>query len=108
MCIRGGKFSQKRVIFRIESYEKYENDFENKSSENLKNRAISRFSANYMYCVFVNVRHNLQKNEKNSCNYRQSGVLSRYENDLVILNRSKKRAKFDVCKTSEWRSNEKI
>lgn len=108
MCIRGGKFSQKRVTFRIESYEKYENDFENKSSENLENRAISRFSANYMYCAFVNVRHILQKNEKNSCNYRQSGVLSRYENDLVILNRSKKRAKFDVCKTSEWRSNEKI
>lgn len=87
---------------------KYENDFENKSHKNLENRAFPRFSANYMYCVFANVRHNLQKNEKNSCNYRQSGVLSRYENDLVILNRSKKRAKFDVCKTSEWRSNEKI
>jgi len=96
------------VIFRIKSYEKYENDFENESPENLENRALSRFSANYMYCVFVNVRHYLQKNEKNSCNYRQSGVLSRYENDLVVLNRSKKRAKFDVCKTSEWRSNEKI
>ena len=50
----------------------------------------------------------LQKNEKNGCNYRQSGVLSRYENDLVMLNRSKKRAKVDVFKTSEWRSNEKI
>lgn len=87
---------------------KYENDFENKSSENLTNRAFSRFSANCMYCIFVNVGHILQKNEKNSCNYRQSGVLSRYENDLVILNRSKKRAKFDVCKASEWRSNEKI
>ena len=96
------------MIFRIKSYEKYENDFENESPENLENRALSRFSANYMYYVFTDIRHILQKNEKNSCNYRQSGVLSRYENDLVILNRSKKRAKFDVCKTSEWRSNEKI
>lgn len=46
--------------------------------------------------------------KKNGYNYRQSGVLSRYENDLVMLNRSKKRAKVDVFKTSEWRSNEKI
>lgn len=96
------------MIFRIKSYEKYENDFGNKSSENLENRALSRFSANYMCYIFVNVRHNLQKNEKNGCNYRQSGVLSRYENDLVMLSRSKKRAKVDVFKTSEWRSNEKI
>lgn len=107
MCTRGMLSRKKSEISNI-ILQKYENDFENKSSENLENRALSRFSANYMYCVFVNVRHNLQKNEKNGCNYRQSGVLSRYENDLVMLNRSKKRAKFDVCKTSEWRSNEKI
>lgn len=43
---------------------KYENDFENKSRKNLEIRAFSRFSANYMYCGFVNVGHNLQKNEK--------------------------------------------